>query len=236
MACKLAAKGSILAIENEGAVIFGYNQQYPWYWADSGEPSQTPSIQDRSQATTGSSSHDSGYGKSVSSAVALDEDAAILLASDQGMAQTRYVESCPEAVHTSEAQQIEGLEGVPKEPRAMREAREREIVRVGERGRVSGETEQEDCEMDDDAAGCEGDSVSSVEEVSVKDLEAEPAGYSESLMWKNDDSEEDYSKLGWTPYGYGDLRSWSDEMDEVCNFDVALDEIDYACRKLEGIF
>ncbi|KAL3457981.1 hypothetical protein BJX64DRAFT_280222 [Aspergillus heterothallicus] len=79
MANKVSATGRSLGYTDiEGAVIFGYNSEQPWYWPDYGEPSQSIPILDHGQEIPmGSPSHDSGIGQSVSSSVVPDDDSAL---------------------------------------------------------------------------------------------------------------------------------------------------------------
>lgn len=70
----------IVNLDNSGAVIFGFNKLFKWYWGDTGDP--TSQIQELDEYHKGKSfvsspTNDSGLGKSLSSSSLQDRDSRI---------------------------------------------------------------------------------------------------------------------------------------------------------------
>lgn len=88
---KLSPKGKTVPLQNCGAVVFGHNRNFKWYWTDSGDPVQgdalspleeseaaaKPEVEERTSMTSSFTSwlkskfHDSGIGSSVGSSSSL---------------------------------------------------------------------------------------------------------------------------------------------------------------------
>ncbi|OKL58696.1 hypothetical protein UA08_06282 [Talaromyces atroroseus] len=80
----------IVNLDIAGAVIFGFNNGFKWYWGDTGDPTtQQQKLDDGSRRKSFASSpstNDSGLGKSLSSFSSQDKDSSISLSSHQDSA------------------------------------------------------------------------------------------------------------------------------------------------------